>query len=268
MSADARKRAGRAGKDAVQKRPLSKRAARRAETSFSFRIMAGVIVPLWSLAARYRFVRKTELPARGGFILCANHLSSVDPVAVGVAVWRLGRIPRFLAKASLFKVPVIGRFLRASGQIPVDRGSHSRRGSGANPFSAAHELLRRGRGVIVYPEGTFTDDPGMWPMRGKTGAVRLALETGIPLYPLAHWGSQDILSLDGRRFRPFPRKTISIAMGEPLDLSRFQGEPLTPQLLKQATEQLMQEITALLALIREEPPPAPISGGKASGNHG
>ncbi|PII83023.1 1-acyl-sn-glycerol-3-phosphate acyltransferase [Leucobacter sp. OLJS4] len=218
-----------------------------------FWVLASLILPLWSLMVRYRFTRESRLPQTGPFILAPNHYSEIDPVAMGAAVWHLGRLPRFMAKASLFKVPVLGWLLRSSGQIPVERAGASRGGN--NPMGDAGGLIQREAGVIVYPEGTLTRDPELWPMRGKSGAVRLALETGIPLIPVAHWGTQELMPRYAKRIHPFPRKTIRVSVGEPLDLSRFRTGPIDQRVVTEATEVLMQAITALLAELRGEQAP-------------
>ncbi len=223
-----------------------------------FWLLAGLILPLWSCMVRYRFTPDSKLPAAGPFILSPNHYSEIDPIAMGAAVWHLGRLPRFMAKASLFKVPVLGWLLRGSGQIPVERQGAVRRGSDANPMGAAGELIRREAGVIVYPEGTLTRDPGLWPMRGKSGAVRLALESGIPLIPVAHWGTQKLMPRYGKKIHPIPRKTIHVAVGQPIDLSRFAGREHEPKAINEATSLLMAEITGLLAGLRREQPPSEV----------
>lgn len=220
-----------------------------------FWLLAVLILPLWSLMVRYRFTRDSELPKQGPFILAPNHYSEIDPVAMGAAVWHLGRVPRFMAKASLFKIPFVGWLLRKSGQIPVERDGGSRTSRDKNPMGAANLLITRESGVIVYPEGTLTRDPDLWPMRGKSGAVRLALESGIPLIPVAHWGTQRLMPRYGKSIKPFPRKTIEIAVGKPIDLSKFDGKPLDQKVVSAATKLLMDEITGLLAGLRGETPP-------------
>lgn len=221
-----------------------------------FWVLAALVMPLWSCMVRYRFTPDSKLPRGESFILSPNHYSEIDPLAMGAAVWHLGRVPRFMAKASLFKIPVVSWFLRGSGQIPVDRVGTSRAGASANPMGAASQLMERHAGVIVYPEGTLTRDPELWPMRGKSGAVRLALESGIPLIPAAHWGTQRLMPRYGKRIHPFPRKTIEVAIGKPLDLSRFRGREIDQKVVAEATEMLMSEITSLLAGLRGEQPPA------------
>lgn len=219
-----------------------------------FWVLAGASLPIWSLMVRYRFTPQSKLPQSGSFILAPNHYSEIDPIAMGAAVWHLGRLPRFMAKASLFRVPVFGWLLRKTGQIPVDRAGSVR--SGSNPMGAANQLIAQESAVIVYPEGTLTRDPDMWPMRGKSGAVRLALTTGVPLIPVAHWGTQRLMPRYGKGIHPFPRKTIEVAIGEPLDLSRFAGRDVDQRLVSEATADLMEAITALLADLRGEKPPA------------
>lgn len=221
-----------------------------------FWVLASLILPAWSCMVRYRFTPDSKLPSTGPFILSPNHYSEIDPIAVGGGVWHLGRFPRFMAKASLFKVPVLGWIMRSTGQVPVDRVGTPRAASSANPLGAAGELIRNDAGVIVYPEGSLTRDPDLWPMRGKSGAIRLALESGIPVIPMAHWGTQDLMPRYGKRIHPIPRKTIHIAVGQPLDLSAYQGRDITQKMVTEATELLMTEITKLLAGLRGEEPPA------------
>jgi hypothetical protein len=109
--------------------------------------------------------------------------------------------------------------------------------------------------VIVYPEGTATRDPDLWPMVGKTGAARLALTTGAPVIPIAQWGAQEILPYGSKKPRLFPRKTVRMAAGPPVDLSAYAGQRLGASTLRAATADIMADITALLANIRLQTPP-------------
>jgi 1-acyl-sn-glycerol-3-phosphate acyltransferase len=219
-----------------------------------FWLIAGITLPIWSLMVRYRFTPNSKLPKSGPFILAPNHYSEIDPIAMGAAVWHLGRLPRFMAKASLFRIPVVGWLLRASGQVPVEREGAVRSGA-SQSIGAAARLIERESAVIVYPEGTLTRDPDLWPMRGKSGAVRLALESGVPLIPIAHWGTQRLMPRYAKSIRPIPRKTIEVAVGNPLDLSRFKGRAVDQKTINEATAMLMDAITALLADLRGETPP-------------
>ena len=152
------------------------RASREKTRPSIFWVLAGIVVPVVGLLARIEIVGGEKLPRKGAYVLAPNHYSEIDPLIVAVAVWRLGRAPRFMAKESLFRVPVLGWALRATGMVPVARASTS--SGAAQTIEASRRLVDEGRGVIVYPEGTLTRDPDMWPMRGKTGAARLALAAG------------------------------------------------------------------------------------------
>lgn len=217
-----------------------------------WRLTQVLVMPLMRMFVTLTIREGSTLPPTGPFILAPNHYSEVDPVIMGVATWRLGRIPRFLAKASLFRVPVLGAYLKAAGHIPVERQPSARTSA---PLDASKRLIERGQGVIVYPEGTLTRDPNWWPMKGKTGAVRMALESGIPLYPAAHWGTHMIMGPYEGKFRLFPRPRIEVIVGEEMDLSPWRGKPVTRELLEDATDQLMRKITDLVARLRDETPP-------------
>jgi len=159
-------------------------------------------------------------------------------------------MPRFLAKASLFGVPVFGWMLRRAGQVPVERAGRS----GADPLAAARRIAAAGHAVVIYPEGTLTRDPDLWPMRGKYGAVRTALDAGIPLIPAVSWGAQRILPRYGR-ISLFPRKDLDIVFGEPLDLSAYIGRSSDGKALAEATQLLMNTLAAMVGELRGETPP-------------
>jgi 1-acyl-sn-glycerol-3-phosphate acyltransferase len=217
-----------------------------------FWLLAALVLPIMNLAVRFRMHHAERIPQAGAFVLAPNHYSEIDPVVMGVVSWKLGRAPRFLTKASLFKNPVLRWVLRTSGQIPVERAGSKSHAA----LRAAEELVEKGRMVVVYPEGSLTRDPDLWPMRGKTGAVRIALEQDIPIVPAAHWGTQALMPRYGKKLSLFPRKTIHVAIGEPLDLSAYRGRPLDQATLLKATGELMNAIAELLAELRGEPAPA------------
>jgi len=206
---------------------------------------------LFPLFGRRRYHGIDNLPVRGPVIIACNHISLLDPTMLGAAVFDNSRVPRFLGKASLFKVPVVGAILRSAGQIPVERTS-------ANASAAlvpAGRVLDEGGCVVLFPEGTLTHDPELWPMRGKTGAVRLALLSGAPLVPAAVWGTGQVLPPKARLPRLAPGRTISSIFGEPLDLSDLQGRAEDPDALREGTRRLMAAITGLVAQLRDEPAP-------------
>lgn len=122
-----------------------------------------------------------------GFILVANHISELDPPALAHMVYNQGHLPHVLAKAELFRIPVVGKMLHGMHHIPVERI----RGGGAS-LEAAERVLAEGGAILIYPEGTITQDPQLWPMKAKTGAARLALKTGAPVIPVGQWGIQEM----------------------------------------------------------------------------
>jgi 1-acyl-sn-glycerol-3-phosphate acyltransferase len=228
------------------------RPRRKREKTFGWRVLAAVVIPWLLLVARFRIRDGEKLPREGAFVLSPNHYSNLDPVTAGYIVWKLGRVPRFLAKASVFRVPIVGPILKATGQIPVERQGSGRTGQ---PLSAAANLVEHDLAVIIYPEGTLTREPELWPMRGKSGAVRMALEHDVPLIPMAHWGVQQIMPRYSKKISLFPRKTVEAIVGDPVDLSPWRGKPITHELLAEATEAVMADITRLLEQLRGETAP-------------
>jgi len=207
-----------------------------------------------------------RIPETGGAVLALNHLSHIDPLTAAHVVWEYGRMPRYLAKAGLFKNKYFGAFLRAAGQIPVDRAS-----AGLQAFDAAVEAVNRGELVVVYVEGSITKDPEGWPMTGKTGAARIALATGCPVIPVGQWGAQELLPAYSLKLRPFPRKTIRMRIGEPVPLDDLQGQAGDIQAVRQATDRIMSAIVGLVAELRGEEPPRELfdprkHGVRATGN--
>jgi 1-acyl-sn-glycerol-3-phosphate acyltransferase len=219
-----------------------------------FWLLAAPVVPFVSYLAKLRITGREKLPVDGAFVLAPNHYSEFDPLIVALAVWRLGRAPRFMAKESLFRLPVVGSALRATGMIPVARAASA--SAAKQTMLQAKELVELGRGVIVYPEGTLTRDPELWPMRGKSGAVRLALAGDIPLIPMAQWGTQEIMGRyqKGLKLWP-PRKPVHVVIGDPIDLSDLSGRAGDQAALTEATNRLMTAITTLLEQARGEKAP-------------
>jgi 1-acyl-sn-glycerol-3-phosphate acyltransferase len=193
-----------------------------------------------------------HFPPEGGMLVAANHLSYADWPAMSLFVHEAGRYPAFMIKSSAFDVRLIGPFLRVLGQLPVRRGE----ADAANVLKVAEEALAGGECVIIYPEGTATRDPDQWPMLAKTGVARLALATGVPVIPVAQWGAQEILPYGEVKPHAVPRKLVRMLAGPPVDLSEYDGKPLTRDVLRGATNAIMGDITGLLAELRGGQPPA------------
>ncbi len=196
--------------------------SRRADGSYSnaWRGVSKVILrPSIRALMKHDWQGQEHIPASGGAIVAANHLSYADVLAVSLFCDQAGRYPTFLAKSGLFKIKVLGPILVRLGQLPVYRGQ----ADAALVLRDAEQGVKDGACVIFYPEATVTRDPDSWPMVAKTGVARLALATGAPVIPVAHWGAQDVLPYGSIRPRVIPRRTVHVLAGPPVDLSEFDG---------------------------------------------
>jgi 1-acyl-sn-glycerol-3-phosphate acyltransferase len=205
---------------------------------------------MW-LTTKRTWVHPERIPETGGFVIAMNHLSHIDPVTAAHLVYDYGRLPRYMAKAALWNVKPLRLILDATGQIPVERDSR-----GADAYAAAVAAVNAGKCVVVYPEATITRDPDLWPMKGKSGAARIALETGCPVIPVGQWGAHTLLEPYGK-FHPLPpRKRLYQHIGRPVDLSDLAAKERTHEVIEEATERIMTAITAELEEIRGEKAPA------------
>lgn len=204
--------------------------------------------PLWLLTRR-SWRGAEHLPPEGGVIVAAAHLSHADPLVVAHFVYDARRWPQFLAKQSVFDVPVLGWLLRRWRQIPVRRGTVD----AAKALEAAVAAVKAGEAVIIYPEGTTTRDPDLWPMKARTGVARLWLETGAPVIPVVNWGSQAIFDPRTSKLRLRPRTPVTVVAGPPIDLAPYQGASLN-----EITDVVMLRLRDLLAEVRQVPTPPPL----------
>ncbi len=226
-----------------------------------FRFAEVVIKPALLAMSSRTWLNGDKIPASGGVVIVANHVTKIDPLTVAHFLHDHGRLPRFLTKAGLWDVPVVGWLATSTGQIPVARMS----GDAVDAFDAAISALKAGECVVVYPEGTVTRDPELWPMRGKSGAARMALASGVPVIPVAHWGEQEILAPYSSRPQLFPRKRVVLKAGDPVDLTDLAGGEITPEKVHEATERIMAALTALVEDLRGEKAPAERFDPKAAG---
>lgn len=214
----------------------------------------GILKPPLLAFTRREVTGLEQLPA-GGVIIASNHISHVDPIVLcDFLLYDARRVPRFMAKRELFRgrglVPTV---MRGAQQIPVDRNAPD----ASKALGPAVEALRRGETVVIYPEGTVSREPDKWPMRGRTGVARLALLSGAPVVPVAQWGAQEVH--DTYRtggVHVLPRHTMRFRVGPPVDLSPWQGQELTAEVLRGATDAVMDAITAELEALRGGRAPA------------
>lgn len=238
---------------------LPLRKVNREPASWVYRVLVLRICRLLiPLIARRHWAGQHNIPATGGVIIVANHISNIDPVLVGEYLIYSGRWPRFLAKTEVWGWPVVGWVARRTGQIRVFRDSERARDS----LAEARRAITDGQAVVIYPEGTITTDPENWPMTGRRGAARLALETGAAVVPVAQWGAHEILGGRVIQWRRLfgGRRDVFIEAGPPVDLGAFRarlpadGEP-NAALLDDVTAHLLDEVAGMLAHLRGEPTP-------------
>src|SRR5690606_7429769 len=168
-----------------------------------------------------------HLPREGGFIAAGNHLTNLDALVFAHFLYDHGAAPRFLAKHTLFGVPLLGWALRQTEQIPVHRNTSAARES----LEPAREALRR-------------------------GLCRLALTARVPVVPIALWGVQDVLARYGKVPHLVPRRTVRVQAGPPVPLDDLYDRTGDPQAQREATDRVMAAITGMLAEMRAEQPPA------------
>jgi 1-acyl-sn-glycerol-3-phosphate acyltransferase len=230
---------------------------------FGVGVAAAVFYPVTNLLARRVLIGAERLPERGPALLVMNHVSHIDPLYDAVCVRDRGRVPRFLAKNTLWEVPVLRNVLTATGQIPVYRGTANAQQS----LRDAHAALEEGKVVIIYPEGTISRDPDGWPMQSRTGVARLALDHDVPIVPVARWGTRAILDGYNKKFHPLPRHMVTHRFGDPVDLAAYRGAAASNTALREVTDLLMGRVKDLLAETRQESAPAgfyqPRRGGSA-----
>ncbi len=223
-------------------------------TNMAFKIGTTVVIPILNLVGKKQWRGAENIPKTGPIIVASNHVSYLDVLFLTHFLYRSGRAPRYIGKEGVFKVPVIGKIVLAAGQIPVIREGKD----AAKALEHAVKTLQAGHLLGVYPEGTLTRDSQGWPMIAKTGLARLAISTQTHVIPIAQWGSQIVMPTYEKKIKFFPRTTIKILAGEPLDLSRWYGKENDPVALVEATAFVMRAITDLLEELRGEKRPVEI----------
>lgn len=226
----------------------------------TYRSVLRVVRFLLHVCTRRTQTGSEHLPTTGPVIVVGNHLSVADAFVLTAAVARRGRRIRMLGTAGLFSAPVIGGLLRKAGYVPV----HRRSDDPAAALAPARAALEAGQCLGLYPEGAITRQPGCWPARGKTGVVRLALDTGAPVVPLAQWGTHRFVGAEGTRWRallsPLTRPRVDVRIGPPLDLRTLLGvssaADASGQQLRRGADLVMDALLAELVLLRGEPAPA------------
>ena len=231
---------------------MAKRIPLRTPKKAGYRAAAAVLRGLMALMTRKDWHGQDSMPTSGGFIAVSNNVTYADPITLAHFLYNSGYPPHFLAKSGLFKVPVVGRILHALDQIPVYRGTTRAK----DAVDKGMEVLRSGGVIAMFPEGTLTRDPNLWPMVARTGAARMALETGVPIVPVAQWGAHRLLGSYGKVLKPFPRKKVTVVAGPPIPLDDLRQGSIDNEAVKEASARIMDTLTAMVEELRGEKAPA------------
>jgi 1-acyl-sn-glycerol-3-phosphate acyltransferase len=180
--------------------------------------LAGVVFSTWF---RVKADGKEHVPKEGAVIVCCNHISMWDPVVIGYV---MPRPLRYMAKAELFRVPLLRQLITKVGAFPVKRGGVSK-----ETIRQSLDLLAAGEMLLIFPEGTRNLDGSS---AAKRGAVNLAFKSGAVIIPAAITGT----------YRPFSK--VAVKIGEPVDLRQLR-EIGTTEAQLEATEIIMQAIHRL-----------------------
>ncbi|MCI4064703.1 1-acyl-sn-glycerol-3-phosphate acyltransferase [Micromonospora sp. R77] len=223
----------------------------RRKLGFWPRFAVVLVKPVLTVWTRRTWRGAERLAGPGGIIIVPNHISHADPLVAAHFIHDAGRWPQFLGKASVFRVPVIGWIIGKCKQIPVERNTVD----AVKSLDKLVAALDAGGAVVIYPEGTITRQPELWPMKGKTGAARLALATGAPVIPVAMWGPERMFDPRTNRFDVRPRIPVTVVAGEPVDLTAWAGASPNRAVLEEMTETIMLRLRDLVAEIRGGTPP-------------
>ncbi len=229
-----------------------KRQVQRTPAPRPYRWAVSVLRPPLALLTSQEWSGAEHLPSSGGFIVAVNHLSEIDPFTLAHFLVDHGYPAIFLAKSSLFQIPVLGKALPKLGQVPVYRATRQ----AAHALTEAEQAVADGKCLVIMPEGTLTREPTLWPMKGRTGVGRLALATQAPVIPVGQWGPQHLLAPYARRPTGlFRRVTMHVKAGPAVDLSDLYGRSTQLSAMGEASNRVMWAITEQVSQLRGEPMP-------------
>ncbi len=195
-----------------------------------YRIVRWIVAGGSHALYRVRVHGEERLPRAGGYVLAPSHRSMMD---IPFAAWLTPRRLRYMGKAPLFEIPVLGWLFRVLGGFPVQRDGTDRKA-----LRESIDMLRSGEILLVYPEGTRHLGPKIEPL--QPGAAYLALRAGVPIVPVAIAGSDEILRT---RKSHIPRfKRVEMVVGEPIVTPAHDRGVVPREHVDALTEQLREEL--------------------------
>jgi 1-acyl-sn-glycerol-3-phosphate acyltransferase len=194
-----------------------------------------VVQPVAKRAWKFELFGFDRLPRNGAAILCPNHISFLDSALLMILS---PRNISFIGKSEYMDSWKTRWFFPKVGMIPVDRSGGEKSHAA---LDAAERVLRRGELFGIFPEGTRSRDGMLY--KGHTGAARLALKVGCPIFPVGIVGTREIQPPDA----PVPRLggRVRISIGRPIDVARYVDRGTDPMVLREITDELMFEIREL-----------------------
>jgi 1-acyl-sn-glycerol-3-phosphate acyltransferase len=202
---------------------------------FVYPPVVGAIKLFWKyLGLRFDFEGDQHIPRKGGAILSINHVGYLDFALTGTAALPTGRYVRFMAKKEVFDNKLAGPLMRGMHHICVDRSS------GSASFVAALRALRAGEIVGIFPEGTISVSFEIKEL--KSGAVRLAMASGVPVIPTIVWGSQRIWTKKVKRDLRRKKVPITVSFGDPIYFDKQSDVEAGEQLLRETMISMLHEV--------------------------
>jgi 1-acyl-sn-glycerol-3-phosphate acyltransferase len=195
-----------------------------------YRLFRSIFGGYLTLMNRFESVGQENIPASGGVMLCSNHISNWDPILLGCG---MERQVHFMAKAELFKIPVVKNLVTAWGAFPVNRGAGDR-----HSLRTALKVLEDGKCMGLFPEGSRSKTGELG--EGQTGVAFFAMRSDCAVVPIAIVGS----------YKPF--RKVKIVYGKPLDLSKYREGKSSKETLALVTQEIMSAIDELRKTHRME----------------
>jgi 1-acyl-sn-glycerol-3-phosphate acyltransferase len=204
--------------------------------NLSYRIGWTCFRAMYATYFRWRVFNAERVPLKGGVIIASNHASFLDPPLVGSG---LKRDINYLARESLFRFPGIGALLRSWNSVPVDRD-----GGGAKGLKAILARLLAGGGIILFPEGTRTQDGKLQPARSGIGLI--VIKSQAPVVPVRTFGTFEAWGRNQKLPRP---RRVAVKYGEPMrfETLRAEAKNCSKLRLKEIYQQIADEVMAAIA---------------------